>query len=330
MKSTFGILIGCVSYSLVTFCAFSMVAQGSHPTSVFKIGTFDRSSVEFATGVPSQRVNFVVGQSDPAKDWFANQEAELMSAKVVSAATAPRAITFSMNHLPAGTYQLHLSVLIETACVPALKVDINGKQGLFFLHPKLEFSNGDQNDSFYPSYSSADVQFSIPRGYLRLGSNSITLQAIALADQAVPDAGFNYDAIELDQEPSSVNLASSSADIAPSIFFRERSGKLEELVEVLIRHEEKVRKGSNAVLTTLGKQYHQMLLGGQDFGEEKLEFWVPEFLPETSMKLAWVINGQRRESERLIDPKKKWTLYVVPQVHLDIGYTDYQAKCVFR
>ncbi len=326
MKPIFGVLVHCVPYSLLAFCTLPTVAQSSQQTSVFKVGTFDRSSMEFATGVPNQRVNFIVGQSDPAKTWFANQEAELRLAKAVGTTTAPRTITFSMNHTPAGAYQLHVSVLIETACVPALKVDINGKQGLFFLHPKLEYSNGDQNDSFYPAYSSADVQFTFSRGFLHLGSNSITLQAIVLADQAVPDAGLNYDAIELDEEPSSVNPDSSSALVAPSIFFRERNGKLEEMVEAFIRYDKKVSKGGNAVLTMTGKQYGQMLLGNQDFGEEKLEFWVPEFLPQTPMKLAWVVNGHRKVSERPIDPKKKWTLFVVPQVHLDIGYTDYQAK----
>ena len=108
MKSTFGILIDCVSYSLVTFCTVSMVAQGSGPTSVFKIGTFDRSSMEFATGVPNQRVNFVVGQSDPAKAWFASQEAEVTSAKVVSTA-AERSVADAL--VACSVFQIGLSIL---------------------------------------------------------------------------------------------------------------------------------------------------------------------------------------------------------------------------
>ena len=29
---------------------------------------------------------------------------------------------------------------------------------------------------------------------------------------------------------------------------------------------------------------------------------------------------------RDLQPQKKWTLFLVPHVHLDVGYTDYQAK----
>jgi hypothetical protein len=40
---------------------------------IFQVGVFDRSSSEFHGGRPERPVNFVVGQSDPAKDWYADQ-----------------------------------------------------------------------------------------------------------------------------------------------------------------------------------------------------------------------------------------------------------------
>src|SRR5580698_10087263 len=120
-------------------------AQNASGNVVFHIGNFDRSSVEFAPGNPKQPVNFVVGQSDPAKDWYATQLAELRpvsGAKTHDVSTAPRAITFSISSL-ATDYSLHLSFLIESASVPALRVDINGKHGMFYLHPLLDYTNGD-------------------------------------------------------------------------------------------------------------------------------------------------------------------------------------------
>src|ERR1700691_1829498 len=74
-------------------------AQNASGNGVFRIGNFDRSSVEFAPGNPKQPVNFVVGQSDPAKDWYATQLAELNAGsgtKASDVSTAARTITFSI------------------------------------------------------------------------------------------------------------------------------------------------------------------------------------------------------------------------------------------
>src|ERR1700742_3388603 len=69
---------------------------------VFRMGNFDRSSVEFASGTPKQPVSFAVGQSDVPKDWYATQPGVLVSAsssKVSEVGTAPRAITFAIDSL---------------------------------------------------------------------------------------------------------------------------------------------------------------------------------------------------------------------------------------
>lgn len=102
-------------------------------STVFRIGTFDRSSFEFASGNPEQAVNFVVGQSDPAKDWYATQPAALAPASAAiktDVATAPRAIHFTLERTPSATYRLRISLVIESASVPALRIGINGKHAL--------------------------------------------------------------------------------------------------------------------------------------------------------------------------------------------------------
>ncbi len=69
--------------------------------------------------------------------------------------------------------------------------------GRFIFTPKLDNSSGDEWDSFDPSYSSADVEFTFLGSYLRRGDNTIALQPVEEAEEAVPDAGINYDAVEL-------------------------------------------------------------------------------------------------------------------------------------
>ena len=295
---------------------------------IFKLGNFDLSSNEFASGAPKQAVNFVIGKSDPAKDWFANHPAVLTVASGharENAATAPRAITFNLESPPAAAYRLHLVLLVESSSVPALNVNINGKMGTFYLQPKLDYSGGDQQSGYLPSYSSADVDFTFPGSYFRGGANTVTLQPATEAGEAVPDASINYDAVELSATGMKVGTRLQSTLLLPTIFFKQDGSELKECVEAVIRYGQKMTGGS-ADLTIANKHYRQELRGGNDFGEEKAEFLVSEFKPQTEAQLILKINGRQENYKQTIDPKKKWTLYLVPHIHLDVGYSDYQAK----
>jgi len=309
--------------------AATMEAQGGPAKTVFRIGTFDRSSAEFAGGASKHPVNFIVGESSPAKDWYAAQPAELVSEAGAHAANdgaAPRTIKFSIGNTPAAAYRMHVSLLIEGASVPALRVDINGKHGMFYLQPRLDSNMGDMIDSFNPAYSHADVVFDFPGSYLHSGTNTIDLQAIEEADQVVPNAGLMYDAIELDRDAGSFNSQASSAQIVPTIFYRQRQGQLDEMVDVLLRYGRRLKPGSRVDFTVAGKHYRKALRGEQDFGEEKIEFSIPEFQAPTQAQVRWNVAGRAEHKEQVIHPEKKWTLFLVPHIHLDIGYSDYQAK----
>lgn len=329
MRLKTAVLCGLMALIIEGYCLTTAKAQSGPVEPVFRIGTFDRSSAEFAGGESKQSINFIVGESSPAKDWYAAQPAELVSAVGVhptNNAAAPRTITFSLVHAPKAAYRLHVALLIESASVPALKVGINGKHGTFYLHPKLDYRNGDQGDSFYPAYSRADVVFDFPGSYLKLGSNTITLQAIEEADKAVPDAGLTYDAIELDRGVTGFHPQASSAQILPSIFYQQRQGKLYEIVNILVRYDEQPKPGSSVDAVISGKHYHRALQEGQDFGEEQLKIYVPEFSGPMESKLSWTVNGTFQHQSFTIVPQKKWTLFLVPHIHLDVGYSDYQAK----
>ena len=98
------------------------------------------------------------------------------------------------------------------------------------------------------------------------------------------------------------------------------------MVDVFIRYAKPVNAGDAVELTIAGRHYHQALRGNQDFGEEKLQFAVTEFAAKSPAQLTWNAEGRRQHKDQSIDPEKKWTLFLVPHIHLDVGYTDYQAK----
>jgi len=314
---------------MASLAAYGKTGNDSGDAAVFKIGNFDRSSVEFAPGSPKQPVNFMVGQSEAAKDWYANQPAVLSTGSGLTrtdAATAPRTIHFSLNRAPTGMYRLRTSFLIETASVPALRVEINGRQGLLYLHPELDYSNGDQGDSFYPAFSYAESALDVPGSFLKQGENTITLQAVEQADEAVPEASLTYDAIELDHATGQDNHEASSALIVPTVFFKREAGNVKELVEVFLRSDKPFQADTAADLIVEGKSYHQTVQSNRDFGEAKLDFLVSEFPKDTKAELSWDNGGHSQHHQQVISPKKKWTIFVVPHIHVDVGYSDYQPK----
>lgn len=316
MKLTAAIL----SLMLTAACSLPLTAEG--PDTVWRLGTFDRSSVEFAGGAPDQPVAFVIGQSAAGRDWYANAPAFFPSRKPDPAA-APRAIQFSLGSKPADAYRLRVSLLIEHSSVPALRVAINGHAGVFYLHPKLDYSMGDTIAAFFPAYSHATVEVDFPGSYLRAGANTIALQAVATEDKGVPDAGFVYDAVELDRIPHFA--AGATAIVAPTIFYKKQGQLLSEQVDVFVRYSGHPRAGE-IDLAIAGKHNHRPLRAGSDFGEERVSLDVPEFQAGTPAELTVKLDGRTEHFAETLEPQKKWTLLLVPHVHLDVGYSDYQAK----
>jgi hypothetical protein len=313
-----------VAFSILLLATFSVSVKASTPDSdeVWRIGTFDGSSAEFADGGASQPVTYVIGRDDPRKSWYSFAPAFFPSGKETPA-NAPRTIQFEIKDNASSSYRLRVSLLIENPSVPALQATINGHNGLFYLHPKLDYNMGDTIAAFFPAYSHASVEFDIPRGLIHGGTNTIALQAVATASEGVPDAGFTYDAIALDRVQAPLPGAAAHAE--PTIFYQRPGEMLLEQVVIFVRYAERPRNGS-VDFELAGKHYRNALRGNQDFGEERFPIAVPEFAAGTKSQIQLNLNGHTTKFEETLQPQKKWTLFVVPHVHLDVGYTDYQAK----
>jgi hypothetical protein len=317
--------------------AAPLAAQSATPLAaqpgitVFQIGDFNRSSMELAQGDAKQPVTYTVGQSTAAKDWFSTQRVVFSPADASEPAAAPRTISFSIDH-PAPSYTLHLAAIVKLNTVPAVEVGINGKHGRFYLHPTLNYDNGDGNDVFDPQYSTADVEFAFPGSYLHTGANTITIEVVEDADAPIPGAHLTWDALELDSASSPALAAptggahSLTAQLEPTIFFVQQNGALAERVDVFLRSAKPVAAGGSADLALAGKHYRASLRGGYDFGEEQLQFLVPEFPAQTAAQLTVAAPGAHQVFKQSIDPQKKWTVWIVPHIHVDVGYSDYQAK----
>ena len=87
-----------------------------------------------------------------------------------------------------------------------------------------------------------------------------------------------------------------------------------------VRYGQRPRSG-RVELAIAGHTLSEPLHANQEFGEERIPFEAPEFAPDTQAKLTVVVNGHAAHVQETLQPQKKWTLLLVPHVHLDVGHT---------
>ena len=317
---------------LICFCS---VAAAPAET-VWQIGKFDQSSGEFkqgevrppavAAGHPETDVLYVIGTSNPSADWPAFQPGSANGQ--AGFRPHPFTIQFDLPEAPSGLYTLKVAMLVETPRVSRLQVEINGHRGLLFQHPTLDYNGGDVSSVFEPAYSADTIEVDLPTDYLKQGTNELVLTAIdAPAERDdVTNPGIFYDALELDHDPDR-NFPSEEVTVQalPTIFYERKEDRLSELVDVYIRHNLPSKDGQ-ALLSVGRQKFAAQLSPGWDFGEELLEFAVPEFATSTKGDVTISLGGRTKRFPLVLLPAKKWNIFIVPHTHLDVGYTDYQAK----
>ncbi len=301
--------------SLCLLALLPIIPACAQDRTIWQIGKFDESPVEFA-GRASDSVAFRVGASDPAKDWPASQ-----------ATGSTYRILFPLDSV-GGSYVLKVAALIDQPRIPALKIGINGHSGKFFLHPKLSYSRSDFSYAFDPHESQSTVQIDIPAAFLKKGENTLS---IACVDDPSTNAGqkeiggLSYDALQLREEPAGRQKGARvvSANMEPTLFYRQSGAGLTEIVDAFIRFPGSWNAGS-ADLQVNGKHYLAKLAGGE-FGEERVSFDVSEWTGPVDAELR-VAGGSSPPIKATLVAQRKWTIFVVPHTHLDVGYTDYQGK----
>lgn len=303
---------------------------------LWQIGTFNFSSGEFNSGkggpplfgqrFPQGELIYVVGKSSPDQDWPAYQPGSANGR--AGFAPHPYTIQFDLTDVPRGLVTLKVSLLVETPRTPRLGVDINGHRALFYRHPKPNYVGGDREMVVNPIASADTIVAEINPAFLLKGTNKLVLTAIdepAERDDFT-SGGLFYDAIALEQNPDArFDKSRVTVEVTPTVFYERKGEGLTEWVDVLVRSNQALASGQ--LTLKLGKQtFTQKLSADREFGEEVAEFAVPDFSPNTPAEVAAKIGGKTQRFPFTVSPAKKWLLYVVPHEHLDVGYSDFQAK----
>ncbi len=134
--------------------------------------------------------------------------------------------------------------------------------------------------------------------------------------------GLIYDALELVQDDvEQYNVNAFTAQIEPTIFYRDTKAEMVEVVDVFISAAT-LPKNDNVELRVAGHSLSRPFSTTNEFGEARLVFEVPEW---TGAAEAMVRIGKLSASAT-VEPAKKWTVALIPHEHLDVGFTDYPAK----
>ena len=293
---------------------------------VWEIGKFDQSPSGFNGKVnfadPNYNPVFTVGQSDPAKDWPSTQPGSENMAG--GSRPHPYTIIFNLAGVPKGAYRLTISALLKYSRVPHLRVEINGHSGLFYFHRQASYYPGDFGvDS--PTYGGDQLEIALPTAALRTGENKLVLTAMDDPRDGPAESIVTYDALRLTQTPGGKAAGEPQVEAEPTLFYVQQAGGPRELTFVTATLEEKVRKGK-VTLAVAGEKFAADLSTVPGFGQQRFEFAIPELSGKTAATLTLQVNGKIRKTEVALEPQRKWTVYVVPHIHLDIGFTDYQPK----
>jgi hypothetical protein len=304
------------------------VCAGAQAPPVWQIGEFNKSSDEFGA---QARATFDA-KSGRAKEWGATQQA-VVPAKADAAAA--RRIRFELPGEPSGAYRLRLGLLITTPRLPVVQLEVNGHRGWFHQRPERDFEEGNVEAFTFPQYAVGSLVADIPAEFLRRGANEISLTALADPHTSALPGGDDTEAGLLRYDAAALYAAAgggaalapavTSAEATPTIIYRREGGKLFEVVSVIVGWSKLTPKGS-VTLQLPGWSRTQEFTSEREFGEQRFEFLVPEFAAGARANVR--VNDGVRDYDfaQTLTPKRKWTVYMVPHEHLDVGYSDFQTK----
>ncbi|MFN7993908.1 MAG: polysaccharide lyase family protein [Bryobacteraceae bacterium] len=294
-------------------------ATGAPKDVVWRLGQFDHSSAEFR-GQTGKNVAVDAGLRDAAAQWPAMQAGSKNARNQADA--GPRTIRFKVTEAAHESYTLELAIMLGYPRIPSIELSLNGTPGMIYLNRKLSYHAAGRMDS--PVCGEARERIPIPTGLIKTGENELRITAMDDAEDQNGDSWIEWDALQLVRGPASDGGKGLDIAVEPTPFYTQPDSGTNELIETTVSLQAPVRQGS-ITLALGGREYHRQLAAGR-FGQQRFEFAVPEFGPGDAATVSLEIDGRKYNREVRLTPKRKFTVYVVPNTHLDIGFTDYQPK----
>jgi alpha-mannosidase len=298
---------------------------------LWEIGKADRSNAEFALapgGYAQFRKDgfFVVGTSDPKKDWPYVHPGPVDS----WAGSRPHTFLalFGLKAVPAiGECRLDLNLIdTQDASPPTLRVEVNGTA----FERALPAGAGDASVYGRPEKGRMHkLAVPFPSSLLKAGDNEVRLTT-------VKGSWLLYDSIGL-TVPAGTELGQVQArtlldEVRPIRALQERDGKAFQPILVTLRH---FGADTNAVIRVEGVPPSDRGQDARDTpaaplrltsGAQEMQLLAQAVEAETKRQISVEVDGRTVASREItLKPVKKLTIYITPHSHTDIGYTEIQT-----
>ncbi len=292
---------------------------------VWQIGKEDQDYGDFALAgnnkdyhlkFPQKTLLYEIGKSNPATDWPYIQpgSADAWGTRQIQ----PRIIRFTLADEPRGVFILRIAMVDVHPTDPSmLKVAVNGHEGYFSFNPGAGAASVQNARAGKPQVAEARLAASC----LKRGENEITLSTDEGALWLI------YDAItllndETGNPPPTLNHLKATATPC----FAKRGDALDRVVSL-----ELTASGYDTAPTVRvsidGGSARDVPLGPLPaFGTVRTDVLIPGADNARTVSLTAALGGRTRTTECRVEPSRKWTIYIAPASHTDIGYTDIQDK----
>jgi hypothetical protein len=307
------------------------VADGAEQV-LWQIGKIDYSTLEFNQAwdfAAARELKFTVGSSDPSKDWSAFQPGS--EDQSTGSRPHPFTVSFELKAPPEGVFHLTINLLFKSPGIPQYLVEINGKKGRFLLNPQLSQEIGDPETAWNILFSRQRLSLDLPASLFHAGANQVVLTCLGgnyqpilrAAAKVDGPAGVYYDELQLSNDAQATWMPQRRLTATPTMFYRSGPAGLRETVTLRASSTAAIHRGA-ATLSLAGKDYSCDLDSPYDFGDSECAVEVPEFSGATQARLTFRSGSAAEHADITVTPVRKWKLFLAPQMHLDMGYTDYR------
>jgi hypothetical protein len=285
------------------------------------------------------RLRYCVGEHSPEDAWPAFQPGPLDAAHGYSRHTVEVEFALSTDALAAqGCPTLELHILASHGPCPDLALSLNGHDGLVLFRPRRLDRSGSP---FPPSAIAAPIRraLAVPATALKPGRNVLTLTTIGpggTAEEERTPAQLPYLGSWFGSGITWLDLGLTRRAEQPDPPVTVRSTHL--FVDTAEGPRELVDVTTSATDIPARLRFEFAPVGyppvtssidvPHRFGDVNARLEVP-CLDAPTEGTAIVRGGTfYRRTDVRFRPSRKWTLHIFPHVHLDLGYTDAQAKVV--
>ncbi len=119
-----------------------------------------------------------------------------------------------------------------------------------------------------------------------------------------------------------------SLELKPTVRFVRAGSKLQHVLDLNAEFEPGT--GDSKATVTAGGVSRDVTFRPDRKGSARTEVYVDEVTKPQTVEVTITCGGQTRTAACEIRPQKHWKVYIQPSAHVDIGYTDHQARVARR